>query len=147
MNLLQRLEFWGDRHHPKWLDILRIALGIFLCFKGIQFAENITAMQNLMTGNVPFSSFMIILVGHYIVFAHIMGGFMLALGMLTRFACLIQIPIVIGAIIFINTSPGMFRPFSELVLSIVILGLLIYFMIIGSGPWSFDHYNVERKRA
>ena len=100
---------------------------------------------NLMANRVPFSSFMIILVGHYIVFVHILGGFLLALGMLTRFACLIQIPILLGAIIFINTSRDIFRPFSELLLSIVVLLLLIYFLIAGSGPLSFDRYNVERK--
>ena len=61
---------------------------------------------------------------------------MLATGLLTRLACLIQIPVLIGAIIFVNTS--MLQPFSELVLSILILILLIYFLVIGSGPWSLD---------
>jgi uncharacterized membrane protein YphA (DoxX/SURF4 family) len=139
MNLVQRLEHWGDRHHPKWLDLLRIALGVFLCLKGIEFATNMSTVMNMMTGNMPFSSFMMILIGHYVVFAHIMGGFLLAIGLLTRFACLIQIPILIGAIIFINTNE-MLRPFSELFLSILILGLLIYFLIIGSGPWSVDAF-------
>ncbi|MFL5789205.1 MAG: DoxX family protein [Flavisolibacter sp.] len=146
MNLIQRFEFWGDRHHPKWLDILRICLGVFLCIKGVQYAENITSLENMMAVKAPFSSLMVILIGHYIVGAHILGGFLLAMGMLTRFACLIQIPILLGAIVFINMSPEMFRPFSELFLSILVLLLLVYFLIIGSGPWSFDHYNVERKK-
>ena len=139
MNLVQRLEHWGDRHHPKWLDLLRIALGVFLCLKGIEFATNMSTVMNMMTGNMPFSSFMMILIGHYVVFAHIMGGFLLAIGLLTRFACIIQIPILIGAIIFINTNE-MLRPFSELFLWILILGVLIYFLIIGSGPWSVDAF-------
>ena len=145
MNLVQRLEHWGDRHHPKWLDLLRIALGVFLCLKGIEFATNMSTVMNMMTGNMPFSSFMMILIGHYVVFAHIMGGFLLAIGLLTRFACLIQIPILIGAIIFINTNE-MLRPFSELFLSILILGLLIYFLIIGSGPWSVDAFIEKLNR-
>jgi putative oxidoreductase len=139
MNIVQRLEHWGDRHHPKWLDLLRIALGVFLCLKGIEFATNMSVVMNLMTGNMPFGSFMMILIGHYVVFAHIMGGFLLAIGLLTRFACIIQIPILIGAIIFVNMT-DMLRPFSELFLSILILGLLIYFLIIGSGPWSVDAF-------
>jgi len=138
MNYVQRLELWGDRHHPKWLDLLRIALGIFLCLKGIEFATNMGTVMSLMTGTMPFSDFIMIIIGHYIVFAHIMGGFLLALGLLTRFACLIQIPVLLGAIIFINISGAMMRPFSELFLSILILALLVYFLIIGSGPWSLD---------
>lgn len=138
MNLVQRLEQWGDRHHPKWLDFLRIALGAFLCLKGVEFATNMSSVMGLMTGAMPFSSFMMVLISHYIVFAHTMGGFLLATGLLTRFACIIQIPILLGAIVFINLSPAMMRPFSELFLSILVLGLLLFFLIVGSGPWSLD---------
>lgn len=137
MNYLQRLENWGDRHHPKYLDILRMALGVFLLLKGIEFAGDNTVLNELINRNVPFSSFLLILLGHYVVFAHIMGGFLLAVGLLTRFACLIQIPILIGAIIFINGE--MTGHFSQILLSVAILGLLIYFLIIGSGPWSLDN--------
>ena len=93
-------------------------------------------VEDMMTRRVPFSGFLLIILSHYILFAHIAGGFMLATGLLTRLACLIQIPVLIGAIIFVNTS--MLQPFSELVLSILILILLIYFLVIGSGPWSLD---------
>ncbi len=143
MNIVQRLEHWGDHHHPKWLDLLRIALGVFLCLKGIEFATNMSVVMGLMNDNIPFSSFMMILIGHYIVFAHILGGFLLAVGLLTRFACAIQIPILLGAIIFINFSSDMMRPFSELFLTILVLLLLVYFLIIGSGPWSLDR-AIER---
>jgi uncharacterized membrane protein YphA (DoxX/SURF4 family) len=136
MNYLQRVEFWGDHHHPKWLDLLRIALGVFLCFKGIEFARNMNLVEDMVSRKVPFSSFMLILLSHYILFAHIMGGFLLAVGLLTRFACVLQIPVLIGAIIFINAS--MLRPFSEIFLSLLILMLLVYFLVIGGGPWSLD---------
>ncbi|HUC81165.1 MAG TPA: DoxX family protein [Flavisolibacter sp.] len=136
MNYLQRLEHWGDTHHPKYLDLLRMALGVFLCLKGIEFARDNMVLNELINRNVPFQSFLLILLGHYVIFAHIMGGFLLAVGLLTRFACLIQIPILLGAIIFINGE--MTGHFSEVLLSIIVLGLLIYFLIIGSGPWSLD---------
>ncbi len=138
MNYVQRLEHWGDRHHPKWLDLLRIALGIFLCLRGVEFGTNMGMVMSLMSGSMPFSSFVMVLIGHYIVFAHIMGGFFLALGLLTRVACLIQIPILLGAIIFVHGSSDMMRPFSEVFLSVLVLILLVYFLIIGSGPWSLD---------
>jgi len=136
MNYLQRIEHWGDTHHPKYLDILRIALGVFLCFKGIEFANNSNLLSELMSQQVPFSTLLLLLLGHYIIFAHIIGGFLLAIGLLTRFACLIQIPILLGAIIFVNGD--MTNHFSQLILSLIVLALLVYFMIIGSGPWSLD---------
>src|SRR5829696_8384640 len=146
MNYLQRIEHWGDAHHPKYLDLIRIALGIFLCFKGVEFANNSILLNELIGRQVPFSSLLLLLLGHYIIFAHLMGGFLLALGLLTRFACLIQVPILLGAIIFVNASPVMMQPFSELIISIVVLLLLIYFLIVGNGPWSFDWFVEREKR-
>ena len=138
MNLLEKFEYWGDRHHPKWLDIIRIVLGIFLCYKGVDYLRNTSDLIALMKNTSPFSEFMIILIGHYVTFAHIIGGLFLTIGMFTRSACLIQIPILMGAIIFVNISAtrDAFSPYSELFLSIIVLLLLIYFLIIGNGPVS-----------
>jgi uncharacterized membrane protein YphA (DoxX/SURF4 family) len=144
MNYLQRMEHWGDNHHPRYLDILRIALGIFLCFKGIEFARNSTLLNEMIGTQVPFDSLLLLLLGHYVIFAHIMGGFLMALGLLTRFASAIQIPILIGAIIFVNSDLS--NHFTALLLSILILCLLIYFVIIGSGRWSID-YTMEKETA
>ena len=145
MNLVQRVEHWGALHHPRWTDILRIVLGIFLCFRGVQFAGNMSTVTNLMSNSVPFSGLMLVLLGHYVVFAHILGGFMLTLGMLTRFSCLIQIPILLGAIIFVNFQADVWKPSSEIILSVVVLILLVYFLVVGSGPLSFDRYLDRQK--
>jgi len=144
MNLLHRIEFWGDHHHPKWLDLVRITLGLFLCYKGVEFMRNSGVLIDLMSSKMSFGQFTLVLLSHYIVFAHILGGFLLALGLLTRFACLIQIPILLGAIIFVNAAPTLMQPFSELIISIVVLLLLVYFLIVGNGPWSFDWF-VEKE--
>lgn len=146
MNYLQRLEHWGDTHHPKWVDLVRIGLGIFLCYKGVAFASNMGDVMDLMKGNVPFSGLLLLLAGHYIIYAHIAGGFLLAIGMLTRVACLIQIPVLLGALIFINANEGLLKPFSELLLSIAVLAGLIYFLIIGSGPWSWDKMSEKEDK-
>jgi uncharacterized membrane protein YphA (DoxX/SURF4 family) len=137
MNIVQRIEHWGDQHHPKWIDILRIGLGLFLCYKGIEFLSNMSAMLSLLSSKMSFGSFTIMMLSNYIAFAHLLGGTLLVLGLLTRFACLLQIPILIGAIVLINSSGDVFKPFSELGLSVLVLLLLIYFLIVGNGPWSF----------
>jgi len=146
MNYLQRIEYWGDHHHPKWIDIVRIAFGVFLLFKGVEFANNMSTTMTLMSAQTPFSELMVIILYHYIVFAHLLGGLLLSLGMLTRFACLIQIPILIGALIFIHAAQNVLLPYSQLYITIVVLGLLIYFLIIGNGPWSFKLAEEEKRK-
>jgi putative oxidoreductase len=145
MNILQRFEQWGDSHHPKWLDIIRIILGIFLCYKGIDFLQNMGSLMSIMSNKVQFNSLMFIVLGHYVVFAHIVGGILLIIGLFTRFACLIQIPILLVAVLLINTGSNMMRPYSEFFLSLVVLLLLIYFLIVGNGPWSFKLADDEKR--
>ena len=136
MDLLHRLEFWGERHHPRWMDIVRIALGIFLVYKAVDFLNNMGDLVSLMSQKTSFGSFAYLLAGHYVVFAHLLGGILLIFGVLTRFACVIQIPVMIGAIFFVGTNKEMLRPYSELLVSIIVLLLLVYFLIAGNGPLS-----------
>jgi uncharacterized membrane protein YphA (DoxX/SURF4 family) len=141
MNYVQRIEHWGDTHHPKWLDLIRIALGIFLLLKGVEFADNMNKLLNLMSG-LPFGNLMMIMLAHYVLFAYMLGGVLLSTGLLTRLACVINLPVLLTAI-FMNV----FQEFSELSFAIIILALLIYFLVIGSGRWSLDWYvNKEYER-
>jgi uncharacterized membrane protein YphA (DoxX/SURF4 family) len=136
MNYLQRLEYWGEAHHPKYMDILRIAFGIFLLFKGIEFANNTALLAESMQTETPFNSFLVIILVHYVIFAHIVGGFLIGAGLLTRAASIAQIPILIGALIFVQADA--MQHFSGFFLALLTLLLLVYFSIIGSGPWSLD---------
>jgi len=145
MNLLQRLEYWGDRHHPRWMDIVRIALGIFLCYKGVDFIGHMSDLVSLMYSNTDTAPFFYILAGHYAAAAHILGGIFLILGVMTRLACLIQIPVLLGALFFLSTNKEMLRPYSELFLTLLVLLLLIYFLIAGNGPWSIKMEEEEKK--
>lgn len=147
MNNFERVEHWGDTHHPKWVDIIRIILGVFLCYKGIDFLRNMGLMNDLLSTHLSFGSFATIMIGHYVVFAHILGGILLALGVLTRFACVIQIPILLGALIMINWTQDMTRPYSQLLITVVVLLLLFYFLVVGNGRWSINFDEPEDKRA
>jgi uncharacterized membrane protein YphA (DoxX/SURF4 family) len=136
MNYLQRMEYWGEAHHPRYLDIIRIALGIFLCIKGVEFANNSALISESLQNRFEFNGFLNIMLVHYVIFAHIVGGFLIAVGLLTRLSCLLQIPILLGALIFVNWN--MMNYFSQFILALITLLLLCYFMVIGSGPWSLD---------
>lgn len=143
MNLLQRVEHWGDTHHPQWLDSIRILLGAFLCYKGVDFLMNMGTMLDLLNNKMSFGSFTTTLMSNYIAFAQILGGILLILGALTRFACLIQIPILIGAICFTNAD--MYRPLSAVILPIFVLLLLILFLVIGNGKWQLLKFRTEER--
>lgn len=147
MTTLQRIEYWGETHHPKWMDIVRICLGLFLIYKGVQFARNYTSLMSQMPGWMSFGSFSELLIGHYVVGAHILGGVLLTFGWVTRIACLIQIPVLLGAVFFAGLLGNVMEPFSNLLLAIVVLMLLIYFLIAGNGAWSMEaiHAGEERK--
>ncbi len=148
MTLLHRLEHWGETHHPQWVDVVRIGLGVFLCYKGFTFIQDMSSVMGVLSSQFSFGSLSLMLLGHGIAFAHILGGGLLVLGMLTRFASLIQIPILLGAIFFANAGNGLWQPFSELWLSILVLLLLVYFLMAGNGPWTFYKLadEPERKR-
>lgn len=145
MNYLQRLEYWGEAHHPKYMDILRIVFGIFLLFKGIEFVNNTAMLTESMQRMTPFNSFLVIILVHYVIFAHIVGGFLIAVGLLTRVSSIVQIPILIGALLFVHWD--VMQHFSAFFLALITLVLLCYFAIIGSGPWSLDRliWNEKEK--
>ncbi|MBX3254099.1 MAG: DoxX family protein [Chitinophagaceae bacterium] len=138
MNLLQNIERWGDAHHPKWLDFIRMLLGIFLFLKGVEFINNMDKLIVIMERSEFLGSISLGILAHYIVFAHLVGGILIAVGLLTRLAALVQIPVLLGAILFVNFSQGILAPHADLWMSVLVLGLLIYFLIAGSGPVSVD---------
>jgi putative oxidoreductase len=140
MNLVHKIEKWGDTHHPKALDLIRMALGAFLLLKGLAFMENTAYLKDLIENQnvVYISSGILMALVYYVTFAHLVGGILILLGTLTRLACIVQIPIVLAAAfltsIFQEQINSMVWP------SIVALVLLVLFTIIGSGPWSLDGY-------
>jgi len=140
MNMVHKIEHWGDTHHPRVLDIVRVALGGFLLLKGVAFMDNTAYLQNIIENQnvIHVSSGLLMALVYYVVFAHLVGGVLIMLGTLTRFACIIQIPIVLAA----TFLTGIFvEPVNTLVWpSVVALVLLSLFTVIGSGPWSLDRY-------
>ncbi len=136
MNLIQRIEHWGDAHHPRWIDFVRILLGVLIFAKGISFIMDRDSVANLIEKtHFQLSIWSAV---HYVVFAHLVGGIFIALGLCTRLAVAIQIPILIGAVFFVNITNGFSFLNSEFWLSLIVLLLLIYFLIVGSGPMSLD---------
>lgn len=146
MNLLHtihRVEMYGDTHHPRWMDAFRILLGLVLLFKGIVFITDTKAIEEMLTQSGFFWGGLA--AAHYIATAHLVGGILITIGLLTRVAVVFQLPILLGAVIFVNAPKGFFSVGGELELSIAALFLLIFFLLYGSGPFSVDAY-LQRKQ-
>jgi putative oxidoreductase len=149
MTVIQKIERWGDLHTAKALDIVRIGLGILIFCKGIAIVSNTPALQELLLQkNVfGFSGMMASVAIHIAGFVHLVGGILIAIGLLTRFTAVMQVPILLVAVFFVNISRGFSTLNSELWLSLIVLLLLIMFWITGSGPYSVDHAMKKRPRS
>ena len=93
-------------HHAKWLDIIRIVLGILILSKGISFVSDTEALRQLFIQKsvYGFSGLMLMTLTHIVAFAHLVGGVLIIIGLVTRFAVVTQIPILLGAVFFVNIS-------------------------------------------
>ncbi|TGK15651.1 DoxX family protein [Leptospira fluminis] len=135
---MDRVNHWLDEHRDWWIDIIRMYLGGVLLYKGLEFLSDTDALIRLMEmHNAPFAS---ALMAHYIVIAHICGGVLLFAGLLTRFSAVLQLPVLIGAVLFIHSKEGFMSAGSNLPYASMILLLLLHFSLYGSGRISADFY-------
>lgn len=131
------MQLYGETHHPKWLDIVRMLLGIIILLRGYYYVRNNHALMTLLDNNNVHLYNNVI--EHVIALTHLMGGGLIILGLITRLACLFQVPILFAAVIFVNKAPsGLLSPNPEFLLALITLLLLIFFVIYGPGPWSVD---------
>ena len=135
MGTIKTLNKWANVHSYLPLDLLRIALGIFLFIKGISFMSDTAMLMDLFKPLQNLAGGMIIV--HYVAPAHFLGGILIAFGLLTRWAIIAQLPILIGAIV-INFVGEMDT--ANLLLAICTLLVCTFFLFYGSGKRSLDYY-------
>ena len=135
MGTVKKLNKWANRHTYLPLDLLRIALGVFLFIKGLHFMGNTQMLIDLIKPIQNFAGS--ILAIHYVAPAHLIGGLLIIFGLLTRWAIGAQLPIIIGAVI-INFVGDMNT--TNLLLAIIVLLLCVFFFLYGSGKNSADYY-------
>ncbi len=116
----------------------RATLGMLLIFRGIDFIFNLPLLQDMIrnTGynfNTPVLAYIISCI-------HLTGGVLIVVGLLTRLAIILQIPIVLAAVLF-NMNSATYGTGYQLFLSFSVLVLLIFYLIKGPGKISMDHYR------
>jgi uncharacterized membrane protein YphA (DoxX/SURF4 family) len=129
------MKDWSATHHPRWLVFLRVILGVSLFIKGISFMYDMSILENLLSDSSVhnYSSWIALT----ITWTHLLGGFLIIIGLLTRWAVLFQIPILLGAVVFMNRPPAQG---SEFTFALLILLGLVLFLVEGGGPLSLDNY-------
>lgn len=135
MDTIKTLNKWANAHTYLPLDLLRVALGVFLFIKGISFMSDSMMLTELFKPMQNMAGGMIVV--HYVAPAHFIGGMLIAFGLLTRWAIIGQLPILIGAIL-INFVGEMNS--GNLMLALITFVVCIFFLIYGSGKHSLDYY-------
>jgi putative oxidoreductase len=137
------LRLWIEKNRDLVWDALRMYLGLALFVKGVAFLATPPALVALMAAHgVPFASRAL---AEYVGATHVIGGLALAFGIFTRLAALLQLPNVVGALVFVHLGSGLFSPAQSLELDALVAVILVLFAAGGAGrlsvDWSFERHH------
>jgi uncharacterized membrane protein YphA (DoxX/SURF4 family) len=145
---LNRIKSWLHTHPDVMMDLVRVYLGVALFFKGIYFMANRDYLLQIMDEAGSWS-IAPAAIAHYIMPVHLVGGVLLAIGLLTRVAALAQLPILIGAVFYVHLPKLTLmsvEPRQNLELSALVLFLTCLVCLHGSGRFSVDHLITKDER-
>jgi uncharacterized membrane protein YphA (DoxX/SURF4 family) len=134
-----KISAWDDKY-PFLFVLLRVVLGMVLTIRGVFFLTSIEPLFHLIRSSSLNELNMNMSLALFVCWAHLLGGTFIVLGLLTRVSALVQIPILLGAIVFINLNSRLAFSFPELLLSVVVLILSVFFALAGGGKISMDNY-------
>lgn len=125
------------------LDLLRIYLGAALLVRGVLFVSEPGLVATLVEEH---GFFWPMVIAHAVALAHLGGGLLLAFGLETRIAAAVQIPALVGALLFIHLREGLFTRGQGLELSALVLAMLLALVFAGGGPLSADAWIESRRQ-
>ena len=126
-----------DKKKELAFDCVRIYLGVGLFFRGLIFLISPHIIQSYLESFRY--EYVFIAIAHYVAFAHLAGGMLMVVGLLTRLSALVQIPALVGAVLFVNLKQGLMTN-DSLELSVMVLFVLCLIVLVGPGKFSMDHY-------
>ena len=131
--LITKLNRWANAHTNLFTDGLRILFGIFIFYKGIMFLDQTDYLYKMFITVSGKGAYFVLV--HYVAMAHFCGGLLIILGLLTRWATLVQLPILVGAVTvnFIGAMHTM-----NLVQAVISFFICAFFLFYGSGKHSLD---------
>lgn len=138
MPAYRRLVTWQWSHNSLAIDLIRIFIGGALLVRGIAFLSNPDLLMEF-AGPRGMS------VAPLVVWTHIGGGALLLVGLFTRIAALIQIPILVVAVFFVHLPGGFATQNQSLELSALVLVIVAVLVVYGAGKLSLDYRIFYRK--
>ncbi len=148
MKDVQEMNHWIKTHGDLALDLMRIYLGIGLMIKAVFFMSHSDYFLQLMetVGSMWFAPAILM---HYVILAHLFGGLCLTLGLITRAAALVQLPILLSAMFYVHL-PHMVSSIEarqSMEFAGLVLFLLILISVYGAGRWSLDYVLARKQNA
>ena len=138
---------WIQSHVDIVIDLVRMYLGVGLFVKGLYFLMHKEQMQTLLESadNVAFAQGA---AAHYVIPVHLVGGLLLAIGLLTRLAALVQMPILIGAVFYFWLPQVLFfEQRQNFEFAMLVLFLLVLIFVYGAGRLSVDYLITKKERS
>lgn len=135
-------QWWRDP--SVGLDVIRIYLGVGLMVRGGLFIGNPDVLVEFLRRTDHW--FVPLAAAQYVVAAHLCGGILLALGLGTRLAAAVQIPPLIGAVLFVHLGEGLLTAGQSLEFAALVLAMLSVFSVFGAGRVSLDAWITKRNR-
>lgn len=141
------LKHWKQKAEESYkyaFDVVRVFVGVAIFMKGLFFIMNMDVLLKIMDqGHMNFSQE---IMARYIGLAHLAGGVLLVIGMLTRLAAAVQIPVLLGAIFMVHMREGFFSSSSDLEYVVLLLIIHIVLAVVGGGPLSVDAMLVRDRK-
>jgi uncharacterized membrane protein YphA (DoxX/SURF4 family) len=135
-----KTKWWQDP--SLGLDVIRIYLGVGLMVRGALFIGRPEVLMDFLKRSN--SWFLPLAASQYVVAAHLCGGILLALGLGTRLAAVVQIPPLIGAVLFVHIGEGLLTAGQSLEFAALVLAMLTAFSVFGAGRLSLDAWIARR---
>jgi len=139
---MTNLVRWLEERRDCCFELLRMYLGAGLLTKGVLFAGDPGQMATYATeGRLDAQA---AIIAHYVVVAHVMGGVLLFLGLLTRLAALVNVPVLLGAVVFVHQREGLFTRTQGMEFALLVLFTLVLIVWHGPGRWSLDRVLFQK---
>ena len=139
MKIISETILWLDTNTSLAYSLIRVFLGVALFIRGIILASDPASITTLAGEDKIYWWY------SYITVAHIIGGFSLTVGLLTRLGSLLQIPVLFGAVFLVHLKQGLLSVGQSLELSVLVLVLLLIYFAFGAGALSVDS-ALKRKK-
>ena len=141
MSWYRKILAWQWVHNSLPTELVRIFLGLALFIRGCLLWLDPSSIDVLLQENsIPGLL-------QYITYAHLLGGLCMTIGLFTRIAALIQIPVLTGAVFVVHLREGLVSPQQSLELAGLVLFLLLVIFAFGPGRLSMDHRIFGAKEA